>query len=104
MTTLPVPVTDTAIAERLADYQDKAAGALAPNTERALRADTGIFTAWCADNGYQPLPAAPDTLIAFIDAQAAVKSTATVSRYMASIARLHRAAGLDSPTEAEGVK
>ncbi len=61
MNTLPVPVTDTAIAERLADYQDKAAGALAPNTERALRADTGIFTAWCADSGYQPLPASPGT-------------------------------------------
>ncbi len=44
------------------------------------------------------------TLVAFINSQAAEKSTATVSRYMASIARLHRAAGLDSPTEAEGVK
>ena len=61
MTTLPVPVSDTAIAERLADYQTKAAGALAPNTERALRADTGVFTAWCADNCFQPLPAAPPT-------------------------------------------
>ena len=104
MTTLPVPVTDTAIAERLADYQNKAAGALAPNTERALRADTGVFTAWCADNGHRPLPASPDALVGFIDAQAAEKSTATVSRYMASIARLHRAGGLDSPTETEDVK
>ncbi len=91
-------------AAKLADYERKARGAIAPNTERALKADTAIFTAWCADHSRETLPASPDTVAAFIDAQAEVKATATVRRYVASIARMHRAAGLDDPTKDEAAR
>lgn len=104
MVPLPAVITDTALVTRLAEYQDKAKGALAASTERALRADTAIFSAWCGDHGLEALPASPETVAAFIDAQAELKAPATVRRYVSSIARLHKAAGLDSPTTDEAVK
>ncbi len=35
--------------KKLAEYERKARGAIAPNTAKALRADTAVFVAWCAD-------------------------------------------------------
>ena len=88
----------------LAEYGRKAKGAISPNTERALKADTAIFTAWCSDQAREVLPASPDTVADFIDAMAQVKATATVRRYVASIGRMHRAAGLEDPTKDETAK
>ena len=90
--------------KRLAEYERKAQGAVAHNTARALRADTAIFTAWGAEHSRETFPARADTVAAFIDAQAEIKAPATVRRYIASIARLHRAAGLEDPTKDEGPK
>ena len=101
---LTIPTTTAAVVKRLIEYQHKARGALSSNTERALKADTAIFTAWCVDQGRQGLPASPDTVARFVDAQAAIKAPATVRRYASSISRLHRAAGFDDPTKAEDAK
>ncbi len=89
---------------RLVAYGQKAKGAISPNTERALKADTAVWSAWCSSHGHVALPALPEALAAFIDEQAASKSIATVRRYVASIARMHRAAGLDDPTKDETVR
>lgn len=97
-------VTQDAIAERLADYARLADGALSPNTLRAVRADTEVFAAWCGETGHPSLPASPETVAAFIDAMGESRKPATVKRYVASIAHLHRAAGLDDPTKANPVK
>ncbi len=101
-------VTETSIeatiAERLADYARQAEGALAPNTERALRADTALFSTWCAVKDLSALPAAPETIAAFIDGMGEIKKPASVRRYVASVAHLHRAAGLADPTKAGAVK
>jgi len=106
LTTLPVPAsTSTATATgNLARYQRKARGALSSNTEKALKADTAIFTAWCVDEGRQGLPSSPDTVARFVDAQATIKAPATVRRYVSSIACLHRAAEQADPTKTEDVK
>ncbi len=96
--------SNDAALKKLAEYEKKARGAVAPNTVKALRADTAIFVAWCADRSRETLPASPDTVAAFIDAQAEIKAPATVRRYISSIAHLHRAAGLDDPTKDEGPK
>jgi len=88
----------------LAEYGRKAKGAISPNTERALKADTAVFSAWCSDQAREVLPASPDTVADFIDAMAQVKATATVRRYVASIARMHRAAGLEDSTKDETAK
>lgn len=95
---------NAALAARIRDYQDKARGAMAANTEKALRADTAVFSAWCAGHGAEPLPAPPETVAAFIDAQAEAKAPATVRRYVASIAHLHRAAGVPDPTKGDHVR
>ncbi len=69
------------------------AGALSPNTERALRADLAVFAGWCEGQGLCVLPARAETIAAFIDAMAELKAPATVRRYVASIALAHRAIG-----------
>ena len=81
-----------------------ARGAYAGSTERALRADVTLFTAWCSDAGAAALPAMAATVAAFIDAMAALKAPATVRRYVSSIATFHRAAGLANPCETQAVK
>ncbi len=68
-------------------------GAFSANTKRALKADLRIYTAWCAEEGREALPATPDTVAAFVDAMAATRAPATVRRYVASIAMAHRATG-----------
>lgn len=85
-------------------HRDYARGAYATNTERAMRSDVAIFTAWCAADGRPALPAAPDTVAEFVDAMAISKAPATVRRYVASVATFHRAAGLPSPAEALEVR
>jgi hypothetical protein len=43
-------------------------------------------------------------VVAFVDTQAELKSPATVRRYIATIAHMHRAAALADPTKAEIVR
>jgi integrase len=100
---LPVPIAAEAN-QALVRYAHHARGAYARNTERALRADSAIFTSWCAENGADALPSSPATLVAFVDAQAQVKAPATVRRYVSSIATMHRAAEVRDPTEAPEVR
>ena len=78
--------------------------AMSTNTERALRADLAIFAAWCADHGLQALPASAKTLATFVEAMAKVRAPATVRRYIASIATVHRAAGAEETTSREPVR
>lgn len=92
------------LAHALEEHARHARGAYAANTERALRADIVAFSAWCSGAGLAHLPAAPDTVVAFVDAMADAKTTATIRRYVSSIATLHRAARLPSPTETQQVK
>ena len=97
----------TAEADALANLAHHAAhthGAYAPNSERALRSDVARFSGWCADRGLPCLPASPATVAAYIDALAHEKAPATIRRAVSSIATLHRAAQLASPTEAIEVK
>ena len=70
-----------------------AKGALSANTERALRSDLGIYAAWCAGRGVAAVPATPAAVAAFVEEMGRTRAPATVRRYVASIARAHRAAG-----------
>ena len=89
------------VADRLAKFVRAARGAFSANTERAVRSDLAIDGAWCAARGERALPAAPETVAAFVDAMAEKKAPATVRRYVSSIAVAHRAVGrsgtLESP-------
>ena len=92
------------IEENLQRFARAAAGALSDNTARALKADTAIFTGWCAEQGREPLPASPETVTLFIDMMTLSRKPATVRRYVSSIARLHKAADLEDPTKGEIVR
>ncbi len=93
-----------AVAERLAATAQRVAGARAANTLRALRSDLSLWTRWCRSERRLPLPARPGDVAAFIDAHAVTRAPATVRRYVASVAALHRAAGVNDPTKAEDVR
>jgi hypothetical protein len=93
-----------AVAERLAATAERVAGARSANTLRALRADLALWTRWCRSDRRLPLPARSADVAAFVDAHAVDRAPATVRRYVASVAALHRAAGIADPTKAEEVR
>ncbi|GJG89685.1 hypothetical protein tb265_48660 [Gemmatimonadetes bacterium T265] len=93
-----------AVAARLAATAQRVAGARAANTLRALRADLALWTRWCRAGRRLPLPARSADVAAFVDAHATGRAPATLRRYLASVAALHRAAGIPDPTKAEEVR
>jgi site-specific recombinase XerD len=99
-----MPANGFEIARRLEAHAQAARGALADQTCRALASDSRIWSAWCTERNVSVLPAEPTTVVGFVDAQAELKSPATVRRYIATIAHMHRAAELADPTKAEIVR
>ncbi len=81
-----------------------AQGGLSENTQRALKSDLAIYTAWCDARGRIALPASPETIAAFVDDMAASRAAATVRRYVASVAAAHRSVGGGKPAGSEAVK
>ena len=84
-------------AKNLEAFSRRARGAYAANTERAIKADTELFTVWCIGHGHASMPASVETVEAFINGMAELKAPDTVRRYVSSISKLHDAAGLLSP-------
>jgi integrase len=100
----PQPVREGPLAALL-EWQAMAEGAYSANTLRAQKADGAIFQAFCESRSEPYLPADPKTIRAFIDDQLkAGKKPATVKRYVATIARVHIAAGLLNPCSSEAVR
>jgi integrase len=100
----PQPVLEGPLAALL-EWQAMAEGAYSSNTLRAQKADGAIFQAFCESQGEPYLPADPMTIRAFIDDQVKTgKKPATVKRYVATIARVHIAAGLLNPCSSEAVR
>jgi integrase len=98
------PLLDGPLATLL-EWQALAEGAYSTNTLRAQKADGAIFQAFCESRGESYLPADPKTIRAFIDDRVkAGKKPATVKRYVATIARVHIAAGLLNPCSSEAVR
>ena len=81
-----------------------AAGALSDNTVRAMRADLAVFVAWCRERGLKPVPATAATVAAFVGDMAEVRAPATVRRYVASIAAVHKVLGRGRPARSAAVK
>jgi site-specific recombinase XerD len=101
---VPQPVLKGPLAA-LIEWQAMAEGAYSANTLRAQKADGAIFQAFCESCGESYLPAGPKTIRAFIDDRVkAGKKPATIKRYVATIARVHIAAGLLNPCSSEAVR
>jgi integrase len=65
----------------------------APATRKAYAADIRAFAAWCAENGFQALPAAAETVGAYLGAKGLGYALPTLRRRVAAIAHAHRQAG-----------
>jgi site-specific recombinase XerD len=110
MTTLPV-IQDTlcslpaALAPDLAAAMNYAKAEKSPATRKAYATDFRLFKEWCDGKGAQPMPAAPETVAAFLaaEAEAGVRPS-TLGRRVAAIRYAHKLASLPVPTDAEGVK
>ena len=77
----------------------------ATSTKRDYRSDFAIFEAWATGQGASALPAAPETVAAFIAAEADRGAKAsTIGRRLAAIRYAHKLAGLPLPTDDERVR
>jgi integrase len=100
----PRPVLEGPLAALL-EWQAMAEGAYSPNTLRAQKSDGAIFQAFCESRDEPYLPADPKTIRAFIDdCVKEGKKPATIKRYVATVARVHLAAGLLNPCSSEAVR
>lgn len=72
-------------------------------SDPVYRADMEVFERWCDDNEIQALPAAPETVAAFIAAQAEDNSVATLKRRLAAIRKIHRMLRMENPVTDEEV-
>ncbi len=66
--------------------------------------DLAIYARWCDERGERALPAAPETVAAFVDAMGEVRAPASVRRYVTSIAIAHRALGLEKTVKSPLVR
>lgn len=107
MPDFPAQVSPTGIelADRLAAWAALAKDALAPATLKAYRDDARVFAAWCDHTRVPSMPATADAVAAFLrDELAAGRAVATLRRRVATIARMHRAAGAANPCDTEVVR
>ena len=95
-----LPAADLEIARGFARASKAAA------TRRVYQKDFARFTAWCDQRRLPAIPAAPETVAAFLAAEAArgIKP-ASIGRRVAAIRYAHKLAGCDDPpTSSEVVK
>ena len=95
----------TAKSAQLRRFLERIDGAYAPNSIRAFRADFEEFEDFCRLARRRPLPATPETIAEFIDAQLerGIRA-ATVKRKLTSIAAVHRLSDLADPTKSSTVR
>jgi len=92
-------LTAPADMEAVRGYVD---ASLAPNTRRAYRSSLAAFREWCEAAKVDALPASPETVAAFLAAEAdAGLKPATLGQRMAAIRWAHEAAGFESPTKSK---
>lgn len=110
-TTTAITVTDGAtaalgsLAPAVEAAQGYAAGAFAPKTLEAYRAQWTAFVAWASEHGLEPLPAAPSTIALYLaDRAKAGRKVATLALALASIVAAHRRADHPSPRSSRVVR
>jgi len=101
---LPVPVERELPAALLTRAAGYAAAARATSTKAAYATDWRHFCDWCDVNRRRSLPAAPETVAAYLSAFAGVLATSTLGRRRTVIRLAHRAAELEPPTDVAAVR
>lgn len=96
----PLPSIERAL-ESAARY---AASALSPATRRAYERDWRTFAEWCVARGLRAMPAAPETVAAFLAAEADREfRPVTIAKRAAAIAAAHRAQDHPNPCDSGAV-
>ncbi|WP_322096086.1 tyrosine-type recombinase/integrase [Pelagibius litoralis] len=90
--------------EAVRAYLERIAPAYAVRTRRGLASDWRLFSNWCRQERKMTLPAAPDTVCAYIDSLAPTHCPGTIRRHLASLSHLHRAFGLANPVDSPEVR
>jgi hypothetical protein len=87
------------------ELEDAASYARAEKAEATRRADFALFRTWCMTKRVLAIPAAPETVSAFLAAEAnrGVKPS-TIGRRLAAIRYAHKLTGHEPPTSSEAVK
>jgi site-specific recombinase XerD len=99
------PTLPAALGAELASAADLARLEKADATRRAYGSDWRMFQSYCDERGTLALPAAPETVAAFLaweDGRGSKPST--IGRRVAAVLYAHKLAGLASPTDDERVK
>ncbi|MGE8128943.1 site-specific integrase [Methylobacterium sp. NPDC080182] len=92
-------------AEAMALVQSYQRASKASSTVRAYTTDAKVFQAWCDRHGAAAIPARPETVAAFIVAEAeAGRAASTISRRLAAIKYAHKLAKAPDPTDDEAVR
>jgi site-specific recombinase XerD len=101
----PAQILPAALGPDLESAVDLARAEKALSTRKAYGTDFRIFKAWCDVKGVCSLPAAPETVAAFLAVQSGSGTKpSTISRRVAAIRYAHKLAGVPTPTDAEPVK
>jgi site-specific recombinase XerD len=105
---LPATVTanqlPAALGVDFAAAVDLAKAEKALSTRKAYGTDFRLFKVYCDAKGVSALPASPESVAAYIAAEAQTSKPSTIGRRVAAIRYAHKLAGLETPTDAEGVK
>ncbi len=89
---------DIKLRNLLDSAQACAAASMPESTRKAYRSDWRHFTAWCAQHALQAMPANAHTVALYAAAMADNgKSTATIRRHLAAIAKAHKLASEPTP-------
>jgi site-specific recombinase XerD len=83
---------------------DLAKAEKALSTRKAYGTDFRLFKDYCRAKGVSALPASPETVAAYLAAEAQTVKPSTIGRRVAAIRYAHKLAGVETPTDAEGVK
>jgi site-specific recombinase XerD len=93
-----LPETPALPSTRVSRYANNAK---AENTRKAYRVDWDDFGLWCDIHGRQPLPATPETVVAYLEGLAdAGAKVATIKRRLASISLAHQMRGHETANPA----
>jgi site-specific recombinase XerD len=74
----------------LAAAQALARKSAAPATLRAYKADWTHYATWCVRHGFVPVPAAPETVGAYLASMAGSHAPSTVRRRLSALGKMHR--------------
>src|SRR5438270_6948997 len=104
--TAPAPMTAPTILSTATEgiVRSQLEAAVATNTRRMHRAHWTHFERWCAENAVSSLPAAPESVAAYLATYTTELRVGTLEHRLASIALRHRAHGLPDPTKADLIR